>query len=235
MANEYGVEERNTSGFSGLKGADIETMFSSAIAGSSDDDQKDTTVDVVTTETMGAPATIEEVASAKTETIVESPTVANDLVSPKSTSVIKTTKVSANDELIAKIIKTLDAYRGLSNNSKSVASQFICGDSEVDSQDEAVIVSKALNCDVSKGVAMKHLVTAYQERERVERLFYLLQISGNELSGLGKLVEMFEDTQEFTYNDTIKLAKEIESCIDKFDASIVEYVADTQKVLSAAM
>lgn len=130
-----------------------------------------------------------------------------------------------------RIINVLDTYRGLSQTVRSMVIQFI----DVENvDDEAKVVVRALNADPMLGKTMEALRDSASERERVERVFYILRLSNDVLHSLGNLVTALTG-KNFTDNaDQLTYAKELEESINGLDKQIIEYIVATQNVLKAA-
>ena len=100
--------------------------------------------------------------------------------------------------------------------------------------DEAKVVVRALNADPMLGKTMEALRDSASERERVERVFYILRLSNDVLHSLGNLVTALTG-KNFTDNaDQLTYAKELEESINELDKQIIEYIVATQNVLKAA-
>lgn len=133
---------------------------------------------------------------------------------------------------VQKTIRILDAYRKL--NSKSIVAQLIYNENDVDPNDEAALVVKVLRADPMLGRMMTVLRESASEKDRVERVFYILNTDHDVLKYLGSFLET---VSEDTFNDTqnhIAFAKELERTINQLDSKIVQHVADAQSVLVAA-
>ena len=130
-----------------------------------------------------------------------------------------------------RIINVLDTYRGLNQTVRSMVIQFI----DVENvDDEAKVVVRALNADPMLGKTMEALRDSASERERVERVFYILRLSNDVLRSLGNLVTALTG-KNFTDNaDQLTYAKELEESINGLDKQIIEYIVATQNVLKAA-
>lgn len=135
-------------------------------------------------------------------------------------------------ESVRKTIRILDAYRKL--NSKTIVAQLIFNDNNVDPQDEAALVVKVLRADPMLGRMMTVLRESASEKDRVERVFYILNTDHDVLRYLGSFLETVSDKTFDNSQNHIAFAKEIEQTIENLDTKIVQHVADAQSVLVAA-
>lgn len=133
---------------------------------------------------------------------------------------------------VRKTIRILDAYRAL--NSKAIVAQLIYNENDVDPNDEAALVVKVLRSDPMLGRMMTALRESASEKDRVERVFYILNTEHDVLKYLGGFLETVADVTFENTHDHISFAKEIEKTINDLDSKIVQYVADAQSVLAAA-
>ena len=135
-------------------------------------------------------------------------------------------------ESVRKTIRILDAYRKL--NSKTIVAQLIYNENDVDPQDEAALVVRVLRADPMLGRMMTVLRESASEKDRVERVFYILNTDENVLRYLGNFLETVSDVNFDQSQDHIAFAKEVERTIEGLDSKIVQHVADAQSVLVAA-
>lgn len=131
-----------------------------------------------------------------------------------------------------KVIRILDVYRGL--NSQNMVAQLIYNDNEVDHTDEARLVVQVLRADPILSEMMTALREAALEKDRVERVFYVLRLDTHILNYLGDFLTTIVGAEFDNSNDQIGFAKEIETVINELDSKIVQIVADAQSVLSAS-
>lgn len=135
-------------------------------------------------------------------------------------------------ESVRKTIKILDAYRKLS--SKSIVAQLIYNENDVDPDDEAALVVRVLRADPMLGKMMTVLRESASEKDRVERVFYILNTDQDVLKYLGSFLETVSDVEFDNTHNHIAFAKEVEKTIETLDNKIVQHVADAQSVLVAA-
>lgn len=133
-----------------------------------------------------------------------------------------------------KIIRVLDVYREFSDDVKNIVAQFVYNDNNVDINDEAQIVVKVLNADEMLAKTMTNLKETASQKDRVERVFYILRLEQNELTTLGSLVSTLTENNISSANDNIGFARELEAAIEKLDPKIIQYVVATESVLKAA-
>ena len=117
---------------------------------------------------------------------------------------------------------------------KNIVAQFVYNDNDVDITDEAQIVVKVLNADEMLAKTMTNLKETASQKDRVERVFYILRLEQNELKTLGSLVSTLTENNINSASDNIGFARELEAAIEKLDPKIIQYVAATESVLKAA-
>lgn len=132
----------------------------------------------------------------------------------------------------AKIIKVLDVYRKLSQ--KDVVAQLIYNQNDVDPADEASLVVKVLNTQPIYYEMMTSFREAATQKDRVERVFYILRLDRDILDHLGGFLETLSEVEFVDKHDQISYSKQLEHAIDNLDNKVVQLVADAQSVLSAA-
>lgn len=135
-------------------------------------------------------------------------------------------------EMAGKIIRILDAYRKLSSDVQTIASQFITNGSEV-IEDEATLVVKVINVDQVLAVTMKALREA-KALDPVERVFFVISLEDDVLHSLGGLVAVFTSGALDGSLDKIAYARNLVREIEKLDARAVNYIESTESILSAA-
>jgi len=160
-----------------------------------------------------------------------------DNVAPLTTPVASSRRfnIPTEKEDIAhaeRVIKIIDVYRGLSN--QNVVAQLIYNENEVDHKDEASLVVKALRADPVLSEMMTALREAALEKDRVERVFYILRLERHLLNYLGDFLTTIVGAEFTDKNDQIGYSKQIETVIEGLDSKIVQIVADAQSVLAAA-
>lgn len=134
--------------------------------------------------------------------------------------------------LAGKVIRILDAYRKLSSEVQSVASQFITSGSEV-IEDEATLVVKVINADPMLSVTMRSLREA-KALDPVERVFHVISLEDDVLHSLGGLVSVFNGTALDESLNKINYARALVREIDKLEPRAVNYVESTESILAAA-
>lgn len=137
-----------------------------------------------------------------------------------------------------KIIKVLDVLRTFNNDTKSVVTQFIFNSNDVPT-DEASIVVKALSVDNILVRTMENIRASATEQDRVERVYYLLELPDNELNELGSTVGRLSSEEQENEIDKVRgnrihLTKAVEKAINNLDSNVVKYVAATEQLLEAA-
>jgi hypothetical protein len=130
-----------------------------------------------------------------------------------------------------KVIRIIDAYRQLTPEVRSVASQFITGGSEV-IEDEATLVVKVINADPMLSVTMRSLREA-KAHEAVERVFYVISLEDDVLHNLGGLVSLFNGTTLDESANKISYARALVREIEKLEPRAVNYVESTESILAA--
>lgn len=133
-----------------------------------------------------------------------------------------------------KIIRVLDVYREFSDDVKNIVAQFVYNDNDVDITNEAQLVVKVLNADEMLAKTMTNLKETASQKDRVERVFYILRLEQNELKTLGSLVSTLTENNISSASDNIGFARELEAAIEKLDPKIIQYVVATESVLKAA-
>lgn len=137
-----------------------------------------------------------------------------------------------------KIINILDKYRELSEEIKYVVCTFVYDgtneNEEVDINDEAKLVVKVLNADPMISTTMSNLKATAEQKDRVERVFFILRLPKNELTSLGLLVGKIVEKEITGEHDNIGFSKNVEAAINTLDKNIIQYVTATESVLNAA-
>jgi hypothetical protein len=134
--------------------------------------------------------------------------------------------------LAGKVIRILDAYRKLSSEVKTVASQFITNGAEV-IEDEATLVIKVINVDPMLSTTMRSLREA-KALDPVERVFYVIELDDEVLHSLGGLVSVFNGTTIDDSLSKVNYARTLVREIDNLDSRAVNYVESTESILAAA-
>lgn len=132
-----------------------------------------------------------------------------------------------------RIVNVLDTFRALDSEKKNVVSQFIMKDND-DLDDESVLIVRTLHANPMLFKTMKALGESAGEKDRVERVFYILQLDDDVLYSLGELVSSLLEQEILHKNNRIKYSKDLEEKINTLDDKVVDYVSATQDVLSAA-
>lgn len=133
---------------------------------------------------------------------------------------------------VNKVINILNVYRKLSN--KNAVAQLVYNQAEVDETDEATLVVKVLRAEPIQSETMTVLREAALQKDRVERVFYILRLEPHLLEYLGVFLTTIVGAEFTNTRDQISFAKEIEQVIESLENGIVQIVADAQSVLSAA-
>lgn len=166
----------------------------------------------------------------------------SEISSPAHTAPVSTptpapvsVRLSEKDE-IAKtkvIIAILDAYRKLDNQGKSVAAQLITQIPEIDIEEEATIIIKALNSDELTFNTMAALKEA-KAKEPVDRAFYILALPDDVRVSLGTLITAFSGQNLGDTKDILGFSRKIVEAIDALAKEAISYVVATESVLRAA-
>ena len=133
---------------------------------------------------------------------------------------------------VNKVINILNVYRKLSN--KNAVAQLVYNQAEVDETDEASLVVKVLRAEPIQSETMTVLREAALQKDRVERVFYILRLERHLLEYLGVFLTTIVGAEFSNTQDQISFAKEIEQVIESLESGIVQIVAEAQSVLSAA-
>lgn len=134
--------------------------------------------------------------------------------------------------LAGKVIRILDAYRKLSPEVQSVASQFITSGSEV-IEDEATLVVKVINSDPMLSITMRSLREA-KDLDPVERVFFVISLEDEVLHSLGGLTSVFNGTTLDPNQNRISYSRALVHEIEKLEGRAVNYVESTESILAAA-
>ena len=137
-------------------------------------------------------------------------------------------------EEASKIIRVLDVYRGFSSDVKGVVTQFVYNDNEVDIEDEATLVVKVIGADSMLGRTMSNFRESASQKDRVERVFFILRLPEDELESLGALTTTLTGVEFENPKDRIGFSKDVEAAIDTLDSKIVQYVQATETLLNSA-
>lgn len=137
-------------------------------------------------------------------------------------------------EEASKIIRVLDVYRGFSADVKGVVTQFVYNDNEVDIDDEATLVVKVIGADSMLGRTMSNFRESASQKDRVERVFFILRLPEDELESLGSLTTTLTGVEFENVKDRIGFSKDVEAAIDTLDSKIVQYVQATEILLNSA-
>lgn len=133
---------------------------------------------------------------------------------------------------VNKVINILNVYRKLSN--KNAVAQLVYNQAEVDETDEAALVVKVLRAEPIQSETMTVLREAALQKDRVERVFYILRLERHLLEYLGAFLTTIVGAEFTNTQDQISFSKEIEQVIESLESGIVQIVAEAQSVLSAA-
>lgn len=143
-------------------------------------------------------------------------------------------KESEYIEEATRIIAALDTYRAIDSESRSIVAQFIYNDNEVDPDDESTLVVKALRADPMLEKTMVALQDSATEKDRVLRVFYILELPQDVLYSLGDLVGTFTNKEIPQNLEKIPFSKLVEEGVEGLDDKIISYVTATRNVLEAA-
>lgn len=152
----------------------------------------------------------------------------------KSFAKVSIRKESEYVEETQRIIAALDTYREIDKESRAIVSQFIHNDSDADPEDEATLVVKALRADPMLEKTMVALQEAATEKDRVQRVFYVLELPQDVLYSLGDLVGTFIGEEISQSLEKIPFSRLVENGINGLDEKIISYVSATRNVLEAA-
>lgn len=140
-------------------------------------------------------------------------------------------KAFSSVEQISRIIKVVDALRKLSNDEREVVSQFLTG-GEVLTQ-EPEMVDKVLTVDPSLLTSMVNLKSA-KGMETVDRVFFVIDLSHDDMRHLGQLVNVFVDNPIDENLRSNGYAREIVKIVDVLESSEMKYIEACEQVLSIA-
>jgi hypothetical protein len=163
--------------------------------------------------------------------IAPTPTPTPSIVSSKSSKIHIPTE-SDQIALAGKIIRIIDAYRKLSQDVRSVATQFLTPDNEV-LEDEAKIVVAVLNVDPMLTLTMRSLCEA-KAQDPVERVFYIMGLDDHILHRLGNLVSVFSGTTLNESDTKLNYARLLVRDVEQLESAAINYVESTESILAAA-
>ena len=144
-------------------------------------------------------------------------------------------KVPTEKELVAeatRIINILDVYRSLSKEEKEVTVQFVT-DGELSEASDPVVVVKVLTSNPTLGSTMRALREAW-ECEPVERAFYAMALSSEELHSLGNLVTVFTEEEYDPSLSNLAYSRKVVAGIAKLQEREIGFVKATESVLAKA-
>lgn len=131
------------------------------------------------------------------------------------------------------IIHVLDVYRALPESHKSIIAQFINMEEELDPDDEASVVISSIRADDMHYKTMSNLRSAIEEKDRIERVFFILDLPEYEIRKLGDLISSFSDDPIENDKSSMRYAKSLEQKVNELDSNIIQYVVEAQEVLEA--
>lgn len=133
-----------------------------------------------------------------------------------------------------RIIKILDAYRDLDADMRFMVAQYIYNSSEVDAEDEAALVVQVLNADPTIKRTMVEFRKAVEQKERLDRVFFLLELPRDVRINLGSLVGTISGERlSGNGRGDNSYVRELEGRIHQLDASEIDYVIYAQGVMTA--
>lgn len=133
-----------------------------------------------------------------------------------------------------RIIKILDAYRDLDADMRFMVAQYIYNSSEVDAEDEAALVVQVLNADPTIKRTMVEFRKAVEQKERLDRVFFLLELPRDVRINLGSLVGTISGERLSGNNrGDNSYVRELEDRIHQLDTSEIDYVIYAQGVMTA--
>lgn len=134
-------------------------------------------------------------------------------------------------EVVARIVRILDAYRSLNEEEKGAVAQFIGGGDPATSEEGFVL--QALTVDPALPPTMEALRVA-REHVPVERAFYVMELSPALLRSLGGLVAVFTGQPIGEDLSPTHYAREVVRGIEGLDNRYMDYVHATERILVAA-
>ena len=141
-------------------------------------------------------------------------------------------KVSLDQQEVARVISVLDTYRELGTEEQAVSIQLITSGA-VQSAPEDEIVVRVLNADPFILKTMKSLVDAYEESP-VDRAFFVMGLDSKTLHSLGDLVAVFTSEAIAPNIPNLSYSKLVVSGIEAIGEREVSYVRATEQLLSSA-
>lgn len=135
--------------------------------------------------------------------------------------------INDNKDYIARVVKVLDTYRALNDDSKEITSVLLSAESEHE------LIYAALNADD----LLLETLTALSESktlEPVERAFYLLSLEKKVLTSVGELTMGFvDDDNSLEGLSSLDYAKQLVFAIESLDREVVTCIGDAKAVIAA--
>lgn len=243
MANEYGAVSSGEGDFGG-GGDDLSDMLSAADAAAdvaetqaSNEDLTEadllrvssSTAEQTTAEQQEEPAVDEAEVERAEPVAADSHETQEQLSSTEASAPAKRRFPSINDnkDYIARVVKVLDTYRALNDDSKEITSVLLSAESEHE------LVYAALNADD----LLLETLTALSEsktQEPVERAFYLLSLEKKVLTSVGELTMGFvDDDNSLEGLSSLDYAKQLVFAIESLDREVVTCIGDAKAVIAA--
>jgi hypothetical protein len=142
-------------------------------------------------------------------------------------------------EYTYRIIRMLDAYRGIGLDEKRAVGTVIYdnGDFSMDTETaEADLIVSILNADDMVGITLKNLRDAAEEKDRVARVFMILELPDTQLAALGEMAARFVPegvTYQYNARDRIRYSREVEQAIEMIPDVQVSDMSAVESVINA--
>lgn len=142
-------------------------------------------------------------------------------------------------EYTYRIIRMLDAYRGIGLDEKRAVGTVIYdnGDFSMDTETaEADLIVSILNADDMVGITLKNLRDAAEEKDRVARVFMILELPDTQLAALGAMAARFVPegvTYQYNARDRIRYSREVEQAIEMIPDVQVSDMSAVESVINA--
>ena len=149
------------------------------------------------------------------------------------------TKYDKQVEYTYRIIRMLDAYRGIGLDEKRAVGTVIYdnGDFSMDTETaEADLIVSILNADDMVGITLKNLRDAAEEKDRVARVFMILELPDTQLAALGAMAARFVPegvTYQYNARDRIRYSREVEQAIEMIPDVQVSDMSAVESVINA--
>lgn len=240
MANEYGAVSSGEGDF-GSGSDDLSDMLSAADAAAdvaeTQASNEDLTEEDLLKVSSTAPAEEEvEVAANEPEhetvemdesAAASSPDEPVKDAEPATSTKRRFPSINDNKDYIARVVKVLDTYRALNDDSKEITSVLLSSESEHE------LIYAALNAD---DLLLETLAALSESKtlEPVERAFHLLSLEKRVLTSVGELTMGFVDDENSLEGlSSLDYAKQLVFAIESLDREVVTCIEDAKAVIAA--